>query len=86
VEQDVRLDARFYLKPSNRPRDLDNMLKNLIDALGGAGLFKPSRGGGKASPWNTDDHWICGIDADKDIDTERPRTEVIIWVREDAKG
>jgi hypothetical protein len=83
VEREVKIDVWFYLPPSSHARDIDNMVKNLVDALGAAGLFKPSRGGGHKTPWNTDDHWLCRIDAEKHDDAERPRCEVVVWVREE---
>lgn len=80
LECDVKVSARFFMRPSKKKRDLDNMLKNLLDSLGAAGLFGPSTGGGSKTQWNTDDHWICGIDAERFIDAERPRVEVEVWV------
>ena len=81
LECDVKLTARFFVGRSSRPRDLDNMLKTLIDGLGGAGLFKPSSGGGKKTVWNTDDHWLCGIDAERYlVDADQPRVELELWV------
>jgi Holliday junction resolvase RusA-like endonuclease len=79
VELPVKLVALFFLKPSSRPCDIDNMLKMLIDSLGAADLFKASRGGGHKTVWNTDDHWVYAIDAEKREDAEQPRVEVEIW-------
>jgi len=84
---EVKITARFFVKKSKRGRDLDNMTKNLIDALGAAGLLAPARGGGKKTEWNTEDHWVCGIDVERYFDAENPRVEVEIWVRvDDAEG
>ena len=85
LEREVKVVIRFFVRPSNRPRDLDNMIKTLIDALGAAGLFKRSRGGGRRSQWNTDDDWITAISAEKFTDADRPRVDVEVWTREEER-
>ncbi len=72
--------ARFFVKPSKHDSDLDNMIKMLIDSLGAGGLFKPSRGGGKRTSWNTDDHWVHVLEAVKSLDADKPRIEVSISI------
>ena len=49
ITRPVKLVVRFAVLHQARGHDLDNLLKPLIDALGAAGLFAPSTGGGKAS-------------------------------------
>ena len=82
VTSEVKLELQFFLGHSKKPRDLDNMIKTFVDLLGGAGLFAPSCGGGKRGVWNTDDHWITAINAEKHEGAENPRTEVVIRMRD----
>jgi len=59
----VRLSVRFY-RGDARPCDLDNLAKLVQDALNGVA-------------WK-DDRQIVWLAASKQIDRERPRTEVVV--------
>jgi Holliday junction resolvase RusA-like endonuclease len=79
VSSPVKIIARFFVSEAARAHDLDNMLKLLIDAIGASGFFSPSKTGGIASEWNTDDGLVYALDAAKSVVKDGARTEVELW-------
>lgn len=67
LEGPVALYVRFWV-PDARTRDVDNMLKALMDAGNQAGL------------WG-DDRQVKALAVLVDVDRERPRTELAVGVR-----
>jgi hypothetical protein len=82
VVNPVKIVARFNFKQTAKLWDLDNALKSLLDAIGGAGLFPPSKGGGSKGEWNTEDSLVFRIEAEKAYTKAEPHTEVEIWIDE----
>lgn len=82
LKEAVKLVFEFYLKKSQHESDLDNMLKVTTDALGAGGLFPQSKGGGKKTPYNTDDHWVKVIEAEKHEDQDDARVMIRIFTRQ----
>lgn len=80
LSQPVKLVCRFRVLRSARQHDLDNLLKNLVDAIGAGGFFPAGRSGGPRSEWNTDDGWVFALEATKELVTEQPATEVEVWL------
>jgi len=69
----------FRLPPEKAAvTDVDNLLKATIDGAGSA-LFARARTGHQV-PWNTDDHWIYRLIAEKvsEPDPERFGVEVTV--------
>ena len=80
ITQPVKLVCHFHVLRQAKQHDIDNLIKNLIDAIGAGGFFAPSKKGGTRSQWNTDDNVVFAIEATKDIVDENPRTDVELWI------
>jgi len=80
----VRLVCHFRVLRRAKAHDLDNILKQLIDGLGAAGLFRKARTGGRTSEWNTEDDWVYVIEATKELVDSEASTYVEIYVSKEV--
>ena len=81
IRQACEMRLLFRLSPNKAiVTDVDNLLKATIDGAGSA-LFAPARDGHQV-PWNTEDHWIFRLVAEKVPEGDPARVGVEITVTE----
>ena len=75
------MSLTFRLPPDKvELTDIDNLLKATIDGIGSV-LFERARMGHQV-PWNTDDHWIFKLVAEKVSEADPERVGVEVMVRD----
>ena len=79
IRRPCEMRLLFRLPPEKAAStDVDNLLKATIDGAGSV-LFERARSGHQV-PWNTEDHWIYRLTAEKvaEPDAERVGVEVTV--------
>jgi Holliday junction resolvase RusA-like endonuclease len=76
IENQVQVHLVFHLLKERRV-DLDNLMKPCLDAIGSV-LFKRRKGG--TSTWDTNDHWVFKIIAEKKMVSKKSEEGVKIVI------